>query len=93
MRNRSSCEFARSPRVDVFLEGLQAIDWTVDERGLAGLSDLEGILWTLPTRITSPGRMFSNAARHSGMEGSRSWIRFERARTMTIAILPDEMFC
>jgi 5-methylcytosine-specific restriction endonuclease McrBC regulatory subunit McrC len=35
-------------RTDVFLEGLQAIDWTVEERGLAGLSDLEGIPWTMP---------------------------------------------
>lgn len=35
-------------RTDSFAEGLQAIDWTVDERGLAGLSDLEGIPWTMP---------------------------------------------
>jgi len=38
----------RPLRTDVFLEGLQAIDWTVEERGLAGLSDLEGIPWTMP---------------------------------------------
>ncbi len=38
----------RPMRTDVFLEGLQAIDWTVEERGLAGLSDLEGIPWTMP---------------------------------------------
>jgi McrBC 5-methylcytosine restriction system component len=31
-----------------FVEGLEAIDWTVEERGLAGLSDLEGIPWTMP---------------------------------------------
>lgn len=30
-----------------FAEGLQAIEWTVEDRGLAGLSDLEGIPWTL----------------------------------------------
>jgi hypothetical protein len=35
-------------RSDSFIEGLQAIDWTVEERGLAGLSDLEGIPWTMP---------------------------------------------
>jgi hypothetical protein len=29
-------------------EGLQAIDWTVDERGLAGDSELEGLPWTMP---------------------------------------------
>jgi hypothetical protein len=30
-----------------FKEGLDAIDWTVDERGLAGLSDLAGLSWRL----------------------------------------------
>ena len=38
----------RPLRTDVFIEGLQAIDWTVEERGLAGLSDLDGIPWTMP---------------------------------------------
>ena len=38
----------RPMRSDSFMEGLQAIDWTVEERGLAGLSDLEGIPWTMP---------------------------------------------
>lgn len=38
----------RPLRNDVFTEGLQAIDWTVEERGLAGLSELEGIPWTMP---------------------------------------------
>ncbi len=38
----------RPLRSDAFVEGLQAINWTVDERGLAGLSDLEGIPWTMP---------------------------------------------
>ncbi len=31
-----------------FTDGIQAIEWTIDERGLAGLSDLEGIPWTMP---------------------------------------------
>ena len=34
-----------SPRV--FREGLQAIDWTVEERGLAGLSELSGLAWRM----------------------------------------------
>lgn len=38
----------RPMQTDVFFEGLQAIDWTVEERGLAGMSDLEGIPWTMP---------------------------------------------
>jgi len=37
----------RPLRSDIFDEGLQAIDWTVEERGLAGLSDLDGIPWTM----------------------------------------------
>ena len=41
--------WARRPfRADALTEGLQAIEWTVEERGLAGISDLEGIPWTMP---------------------------------------------
>jgi hypothetical protein len=31
----------------IFRDGLQAIEWTVDERGLAGMSDLSGIAWRM----------------------------------------------
>jgi hypothetical protein len=31
-----------------FRDGLQAIEWTVDDRGLAGLSDLQGLAWVMP---------------------------------------------
>jgi hypothetical protein len=31
-----------------FRDGMQAIDWTMEDRGLAGLSDLEGIPWSMP---------------------------------------------
>ena len=30
-----------------FREGVQAIEWTVQDRGLAGLSDLEGLPWSM----------------------------------------------
>ena len=40
--------FRRPMRTEVFFEGLQAVDWTVEERALAGLGDLEGIPWTMP---------------------------------------------
>lgn len=30
-----------------FIEGLEAIGWTIEERGLAGLSDLSGLPWRL----------------------------------------------
>jgi hypothetical protein len=38
----------RPIRAEHFLNGLQAIEWTIEERGLAGVSDLEGIPWTMP---------------------------------------------
>ena len=37
----------RPMRTDQFVNGLQAIEWTIEERGLAGVSDLEGIPWTM----------------------------------------------
>jgi hypothetical protein len=36
---------------DVFRQGLMAIDWTVDERGLAGLTDLAGLAWRLDMEV------------------------------------------
>lgn len=35
----------------VFREGLQAIEWTVEERGLAGLSELAGLSWQLDMQV------------------------------------------
>ena len=32
---------------DAFRDGIQAIEWTVQDRGLAGLSDLEGLPWSM----------------------------------------------
>ncbi len=38
----------RSPlKSSAFFDGLQAVQWTVDERGLGGLSDLEGLPWRM----------------------------------------------
>ncbi len=41
----------RSVAPRVFLEGIQAIDWTVEERGLAGLSDLTGLAWRMDMEV------------------------------------------
>jgi hypothetical protein len=38
----------RPMRAEHFVDGLKAIEWTIEERGLAGLSDLEGIPWMMP---------------------------------------------
>lgn len=35
-------------RTDAFRDGLQAVEWTVEDRGLAGLSDLQGLPWVMP---------------------------------------------
>jgi 5-methylcytosine-specific restriction endonuclease McrBC regulatory subunit McrC len=35
-------------RTERFVNGLHAIEWTIEERGLAGVSDREGIPWKLP---------------------------------------------
>lgn len=37
----------RPLRAKHFIDGVQGISWTVEERGLAGLSDLEGIPWRM----------------------------------------------
>jgi hypothetical protein len=37
----------RQASPQAFREGIHAIDWTVDERGLAGISDLAGLAWRL----------------------------------------------
>lgn len=35
-------------RTEAFRSGIQAVEWTVDDRGLAGLGDLQGLPWLLP---------------------------------------------
>jgi hypothetical protein len=40
--------FSGTFRFDVFKEGIQAIEWTIDEKGLAGIADLLGLPWILP---------------------------------------------
>ena len=37
----------KSLQSNVFREGLQAVEWTIDNRGLAGLADLRGLPWIL----------------------------------------------
>ena len=34
-------------RTDIFRNGLQAMEWTIEDRGLAGLSDLQGLPWVM----------------------------------------------
>lgn len=40
-----------SINTEAFREGIQAVEWTVDDRGLAGLGDLQGLPWVLPMDV------------------------------------------
>ncbi len=48
----SSMDFSRwqrrPMRTEYFTDGIQSIEWTKDDRALAGLSDLQGIPWSMP---------------------------------------------
>ena len=41
----------RNASTDVFRKGLEAIHWTVDERGLGGTSDLAGLPWRMDMAV------------------------------------------
>jgi 5-methylcytosine-specific restriction endonuclease McrBC regulatory subunit McrC len=38
----------RPLQIEKYNEGIQAIEWTLQDRGLAGTSDLEGLPWVMP---------------------------------------------
>ncbi|MEW5784404.1 MAG: hypothetical protein AB1767_04875 [Bacillota bacterium] len=47
-QNRLNSWFCGNLGTAVFRHGIQAVEWTVDDRGLAGLGDLQGLPWLLP---------------------------------------------
>ncbi len=48
-RRELDCEFGGGPMIsDALREGLRAIGWMVDERGLGGGRTSDGLAWTLP---------------------------------------------
>jgi hypothetical protein len=54
---------------EVFLSGVQAIEWTIEGNGLAGLSDLQGLPWIMSMEEffeTWVETIFARIARHSG---------------------------
>lgn len=55
----------------VFREGLQAIEWTAEERGLAGLSDLAGLSWRLDMEVFFEAWVESIADRAARRVGAR----------------------
>lgn len=38
-------------RTEAFREGLKAIEWTIEDRGLAGLANLQGLPWIMPMEL------------------------------------------
>lgn len=55
----------------VFREGLQAIDWTAEERGLAGLSDLAGLSWRMDMEVFFEAWVEAIADRAARRTGAR----------------------
>jgi hypothetical protein len=56
-------------RTEVFRDGLQAIEWTVEETGLAGLADLQGLPWIMSMEEFFEAwveAIFAHIARHKG---------------------------
>lgn len=82
--------YRRPLTTNVFREGVQAIEWTVEDRGLAGLSDLEGIPWVLPMEAFFEAwleTLVSKLARHVG-----GIVRIGRKRETISPLLWDPPF-
>jgi hypothetical protein len=43
--------YRTSLKTEIFEEGLQAVEWTIEDRGLAGLADLQGIAWIMSMEL------------------------------------------
>lgn len=92
---------ARLPlRSEVFQEGLEAIVWTAEERGLAGLCDLEGIPWVMDMEqffeawieclLERTAQHVGGLLRRGRLRQTQVPIRWERPSTGTqFSLLPD----
>ncbi|MCS6954119.1 MAG: hypothetical protein RMK57_15525 [Bryobacterales bacterium] len=71
-------------RSEPLLEGLQAIQWTAEERGLAGPSELEGLPWKMPMEAFFEAwveTVLRRVARSTGAE-----LRVARRRQTTVPL-------
>jgi hypothetical protein len=59
----------QSLRRDVFERGLEAIEWTMEERGLAGLGELSGLPWRLPMDAFFEAWVETVAERYCQLQG------------------------
>ena len=80
----------RPIRAEHLAAGLQAIQWTLEDRGLAGISDLEGIPWHMPMEQFFESwveTVFSRVARQTG-----GTLKTGRRRETTRAIRWDPAY-
>jgi hypothetical protein len=68
----------------VFCEGLQAIEWTAEERGLAGLSELAGLSWQLDMETFFEAWVETLAERVANASGGR--VRVGRKEQTRVAL-------
>ena len=77
----------RPMRHQSFLDGLQAIEWVMDERGLAGTSDLDGIPWTMP--MDAFFEAWVETVLHAVARGSGGELKTGRRQQTTVPIQWD----
>ncbi|MFM7181191.1 MAG: 5-methylcytosine restriction system specificity protein McrC [Verrucomicrobiales bacterium] len=75
----------------VFREGLQAIEWTAEERGLAGLSDLAGLAWSLEMEVFFETWVESIAERFARSAGGSIKVGRKRETQVPIDWLPPSL--
>lgn len=74
----------RSVAPHAFRDGLQVINWTVEERGLAGLSDLAGLAWRMDMEVFFEAWVEAIAQRTATRVGAR--LRVGRRRETRVPL-------
>jgi 5-methylcytosine-specific restriction endonuclease McrBC regulatory subunit McrC len=75
----------------VFRDGLQAIEWTAEERGLAGLSDVSGLAWSLDMEVFFEAWVESIAERVARSSGGIIKVGRKRETQVPIDWLPPSL--
>lgn len=73
---------------EVFRKGLEAINWTVEERGLAGLGDLEGLPWRMQMEEFFEGWVETVANRFCRLHGGTLHVGRKRETTVPLSWNP-----
>jgi len=75
-------------RARTVTDGVEALQWTVDDRGLAGLADLAGLPWALPMETFFEGWVETVASQIARRSGGRVRSGRERATLAPLAWEP-----